>query len=55
MIGISQCVKASMNIFTSLKNGDAYVLNFRDSTKTFDTPETQMIMNKILQSFKFLN
>ena len=50
--GISQYGTQTFNV---KKNGDAYVLNFRDSTKTFDTSETQMIMNKILQSFKFLN
>jgi PsbP-like protein len=44
-----------IQVFAVIHAGDGYMLNFRDSTKTFDTPETQMIMNKILQSFKFLN
>ena len=44
-----------IQLFAVIHAGDGYMLNFRDSTKTFDTPETEAIMNKILQSFKFLN
>ena len=35
-------------------NGDEYLLKFQDPTPTFDSPETQNIMNRIFHSFKFL-
>lgn len=40
--------------FVVIHSGDAYVLNFLDSTQTFDSPLTQSLMNRILQSFKFV-
>jgi hypothetical protein len=40
--------------FVVIHRGNAYVLNFLDSTTTFDSPQTRNLMNKILQSFKFL-
>lgn len=40
--------------FVIIHQGDAYTLNFADSIESFDSPETQSILNKILQSFKFL-
>ena len=35
--------------------GDLYLLSFQDSTSTFDSPETQSIVNKFIQSFRFLS
>lgn len=35
-------------------NKKGYALAFQDSTLTFDEPATQNIMNRILQSFRFL-
>ena len=45
----------AIQTFFVVHDGDGYMLNFRDSTETFDSPETQNTLNKILTSFKFLN
>lgn len=50
-----ELISIAAQIFILEHKGQAYLLGFKDSTKTFDSPETQMIMNKILKSFKFLN
>lgn len=49
--GISPA-KASQIIMV-FHNGDGYMLNFWTPTETFDNPETQNTITKILQSFKF--
>ncbi len=41
--------------FLVFHNGDGYFLIFQAPTETFDSPETQNTLNKILQSFKFSN
>jgi hypothetical protein len=41
--------------FIVVHDGDGYMLNFRAPTETFDYPETQNILNQLIQSFKFLN
>ena len=40
--------------FFVIHGGDGYLLGFRAPTETFEEPETQNIMNKIMHSFKFL-
>lgn len=44
-----------MQTFMVFHDGDAYMMNFQAPTERFDSPETQNIMNKILQSFIFSN
>ena len=44
----------ALQIFIVSHNGKTYSLGFRETTSTFDDPETQSILNKIVQSFKFL-
>ena len=44
----------ALQLFFVMHNGKTYSLGFRESTLTFDDPETQNILNKIIESFKFL-
>lgn len=43
-----------MQTFIVFHNGDGYMLNFRAPAESFDNPETQDIMNGIIQSFRFI-
>ena len=46
---------SGVQTFFVTHNGDGYMIIFRAPTETFDTPETQVTMNKMIKSFKFLN
>ncbi|MDP9306308.1 MAG: hypothetical protein M3O68_08200 [Thermoproteota archaeon] len=45
----------AQQVFYFTHNGDGYSVSFTDSTLTFDLPETQNILNRIIHSFKFLS
>jgi len=46
---------SGMQHFIIFHNGDGYMLSFLAPADSFDSSETQDTMNKIIQSFKFLN
>lgn len=55
LVAISdEASRQAVQTFFVVHDGDGYMLNFSDSTETFDSPQTQNILNKILSSFKFL-
>lgn len=41
--------------FIIFHKGDGYMLIFRAPVQTFDSPETQSLMSRIIQSFEFVN
>ena len=51
-VGVAQ---TGLQLTYVVHNGDLYLLSFQDSTSTFDSPETQSILNKLIQSFRFLS
>ena len=47
--------QTAIQSFFVVHDGDGWMLNFMDSTETFDSTETQDTLNRILVSFKFLS
>lgn len=45
----------AQQLFVVENKGKGYIFGFEDSTLTFDDSETQDIMNRILESIKFVN